>query len=153
MPRQIFGELGQQSAGLAPARAVAGAAQPVAQLRRRRSPAYLSALASLDGGGRIVDRDKIAELREAISAEFPPAAELPLGWVAKCFLGPPFQVHILDLAGGVVEHYRGGDPLPGLLEQARSLAAGGRYAFVEVYPDKLVAVAPDGATSVCDIRS
>jgi hypothetical protein len=153
MPRQIFGEVSQQRAGLAPVRTAARAAPPAEQLRRRRSPAYLSALASLDGGGRIVDRDKIAELREAISAEFPPGAGMPLGWVAKCYLGPPYQVHILDLAGGIVEHYRGSDPLPGLLEQARSLAAGGRYAFVEVYPDKLVAVAADGATSVCDIRS
>ena len=137
---------------MAPTRAAAGATT-AEQLRRRRSTAYLAALAALDAGGRLVDRDKIADLREAISAEFPPGAGLPLGWVSKCYLGPPYQVHILDLTGGIVEHYRGSEPMPGLLERARALAVGGRYAFVEVYPDKLVAVGTDGATSVCDLAS
>lgn len=38
--------------------------------------------------------------------------------------------------------------MPGGMERARSLAASGRYAAIEVFSDRLVAIADDGTTSV-----
>ncbi len=118
-------------------------------LRRPRSSRYLDAVRQLDGGGAVVDAARMAAIRDAIKAEFPDGpASWPLGWVAKCYLGVPYEVHILDLSGQIVRHFKQGEALPGGLERARGLAASGRYATIEVYSDRIVAIAMDGTTSI-----
>jgi hypothetical protein len=118
-------------------------------VRQRRSPAYLEALRALDSGGEIVDSARLAALREAIAAEFPDQ-DLPLGWVARCYLGAPFEVHTLDPTGQIVRHFKTSEALPRGLERARGLARSGRYLFIEVHTDRLVAVGEDGGTSVLE---
>lgn len=118
-------------------------------LRRKRSKRYIEALQRLDSGGALADPDANEALREAIEAEFPQAEAAPLGWVAKCYLGIPYEVHTLDPLGAIAQHYRWGEALPPQLERARALAGSGRYLVIEVHSDKLIAVAEDGATSVC----
>lgn len=67
----------------------------------------------------------------AIALEFQPHAALPLGYVATCYLGLPFEVHILDLVGGpaasavdlafrdVPEHEREERPIELMIEIVR----------------------------------
>lgn len=120
------------------------------RLRLRRSPDYVEALGALDGHAGTGIADEIAELLTAIRAELPEVTleDGPLGIVARCYLGAPYEVHTLDVLGGIVRHYRRGEPLPVDLEPARGLANHGAYAFVEVYANCLRAVAPDGHVSV-----
>jgi hypothetical protein len=107
-----------------------------------RATGYLKAVAKLDAPhAESIDS---AELAQAIEAEFGLADALPLGCVATCHLGPPFEVHVLDLVGRIVEHYQVHQPLPALFERARSLALHDAYLTIEVYSDRLACVRADG---------
>lgn len=121
----------------------------VARSRQRRSQRYMDALQKLDSGGHLADHELQREIREAIAAEFPAGpSSWPLGIVAKCYLGVPFEVHTVDMSGQIIRHYKIGESLPGEMEHARRLAASEAYLVIEVYTDRLVAVSADGTTSV-----
>lgn len=126
--------------------------QLLRQLRRVRSKHYLEALSKLDAGTHHQDRTALDAVLDAISNEFPELAidQRPLGLVSRCHLGPPYEVHICDLAGSIIEHFEGFRSMPPLFERARELAKHGRYAFVEIYADRICAVSPDGAVSVIE---
>ena len=119
-------------------------------LRKSRSKEYMEAIHKLDAGGHVHNQDKVNDIINAIKAEFP-EVELEgvlLGYVAICYLGKPYEVHTLDMAGQIIEHYKVGEPLPNGLEKARSLAVRGGYAFIEVYGDCCRAISLNGAVSV-----
>lgn len=117
------------------------------RLRDKRSNRYIEALKTLDSGHLAVNSAEYNDLIEAIREELPDPDAL-LGVVAKCYLGDPYEVHTLDLAGGIIEHYPPYKPLPSSLERARSLARHDDYAFVEVYLGKMVVIKHDGSTSL-----
>lgn len=121
-----------------------------ARLRQKRSRSYIDAIQQLDAGGHVHGRQEVDALLEAIRRELPEISieHLPLGLVAKCYLGPPHEVHTLERSGQIIRHYKSSESLPGLLERARSLAQHPGYAFIEVYPDRLIAVAENGETSL-----
>lgn len=125
-------------------------AQAAQRLRQKRSPAYLERMKRLDAGTHQQNAAALQELLDAIAAEFPELGvdERPIGMVSKCFLGPPYEVHICDLAGEIIEHFPHGRSMPPLFERARSLAAHGAYAFIEIYVSTMRAVAADGSVSV-----
>jgi len=104
----------------------------------------------LDAGTHQQDAAALQALLDAIAAEFPELGvdERPLGVVSRCFLGTPYEVHVCDLAGGIIEHFQHGRSMPPLFERARSIAAHGAYAFIEIYVSTIRAVAADGAVSV-----
>ena len=151
MPRPIIGQAGNSRAaavgGVTPATRGAGS-----RLRDRRSAAVASAIQSLDASGHQADRSGLERLVDAIAAEFPEISpsDQPLGLVARCHLGPPFEVHVCDLAGMIIEHYPPSRAMPGVFERARSLALHPAYVYVEVYRSSLMAVAPDGSVSVVE---
>jgi len=120
------------------------------RLRQKRSLAYIEALTKLDAGGHIQTQESINALLAAIQMELPEVAVecWPAGYVAKCHLGKPYEVHSLDRAGNIISHYKAGQSLPGGMERARGLAEHGGYAFIEVYSDKLIAVASNGDISL-----
>jgi hypothetical protein len=122
----------------------AAAARPTGVLHReRRSLRFVDALRRLDPGtGRTVEVD---ELVETLRSEFPLGCTVPIGYLARCYLGDPFEVHTLDLAGRIVEHARVGEPLPVLFAPARRLALHPAYLAIEVYPDRLLCIREDGA--------
>ena len=129
-----------------------------ARLRQPRSAAYLAALTHLDSGGHICDPQEVQTLLAALRAEFPDLSieNYPLGIVAQCFLGAPFEVHSFDFGAqvhpsNVVRHYKTFESLPAPLEAARSLALSPAYAFVEVYTDKLVPVAFTRTVSIVSL--
>jgi hypothetical protein len=115
----------------------------------RRSSAYAAAVARLDAGQ--LSTADLAGVMEAIASAFPLGTAQPLGLVSQCYLGPPYEVHILDLIGQIVEHFQRGRAMPPSYERARRLAAHPAYEFIEVYEDVLVCVRGDG--SVTEVRS
>ena len=119
-------------------------------LRKKRSKPYLNAFGQLDAGGHVQNRDQVEALIETVQAEFPELDDCAfmLGCVATCYLGRPYEVHVLDRKGGIIRHYEGGQPLPDDLEKARTLALQGGYKFIEVYHDCCRAVSDNGTVSV-----
>jgi hypothetical protein len=124
-------------------------AQLESRLRRKRSAGYLEAVRRLDTGTYVTDREALKALLEEIGREFPDLTldQRPLGIVSTCYLGTPYQVHVCDLGGEIVEHYETFRPMPVLFESARSLALHPSYAFVEVYADGCRAVSSDGTVA------
>ena len=119
-------------------------------LRKKRSSAYVESLSRLDAGGHVNNQDKVRKIIQKVMDELP-EIELEgfiIGMVSKCYLGDPYEVHTLDYAGGIIEHFKRGESLPAGMEKARSLALHGGYAFIEVYTDCCCAVSTDGSVSV-----
>jgi hypothetical protein len=85
-------------------------------------------------------------LSEWIQAEYRREyADIPIGMVATCYLGPPYVDHRLDLFMSIIDHFSAADSMPEPYQQARMLARVGAYEFVEVYASgRLVPVRPDG---------
>jgi hypothetical protein len=121
-----------------------------ARLRLKRSASYMQALQRLDAGGHTHNRQAVDALVAAISEEFPDVTidQQPLGIVSKCYLGAPYEVHTLDRAGNIIQHFKSFESLPPLLAKGRALAMHGQYAFVEIYLDKVIAVTSGGDTSI-----
>lgn len=119
-------------------------------LRKSRSKEYMDIMQKLDVGGHTHNQDKVNEIINAIRNELPEVElnGILLGVVSKCYLGIPYEVHTIDFSGGIVEHYKAGQPLPAGLEKARSLAMRGGYSFIEVYVDCCRAVSSNGTVSV-----
>ena len=119
-------------------------------LRKPRSKAYIESMTKLDAGGHVNNKAKADKIIEAIKQEFPEVeiTGIMLGIVSKCYLGNPYEVHTLDIACSIIEHYKIGHTLPGGLEKARSLAIRGGYEFIEVYVDCCRAVSSNGSVSV-----
>lgn len=124
-----------------------------ARLREPRSSVYLEAMAQLDAGGHHHDSRAIEYLLGALRQEFPEISieQFPIGIVSRCHLGAPYEVHTLSPTGGIIQHYKDFESLPGHLEAARALALNKSYVFVEVYPDKIRPVTVSGAVSVVKI--
>jgi hypothetical protein len=118
-----------------------------------RSARYLRALRRLDASTQLAPAD-LGDVVDDVSREFSEkwAAE-PLGIVAHCYLGRPYEVHTLTTTGSIIEHYRAGQALPSALEKARELARGDRFLCIEVYGERLVAILPDGSTALMEGKS
>lgn len=119
-------------------------------LRKTRSKEYMNAIHKLDAGGHVHNEHKVNEIINTIRDEFPEVeiAGILLGFVSVCYLGAPYEVHTLDITGGIIEHYQAGHPLKGGLEKARGIAMRGGYDVIEVYVDCCRAISSNGAVSV-----
>lgn len=119
-------------------------------LRCTRSKAYMEAMHRLDAGGHVHNQNKVKEILDAIRDEFPEVeiSGILLGFVSICYLGKPYEVHTLDMTGEIIEHYKGGQVLPGGMEKARAIAIRGGYDFIEVYVDCCRAIDARGNVSV-----
>lgn len=137
----------------APAAGLASGAALQARLRQKRSSTYVEAMARLDAGGHVHSPAATQALVDAIRSELPEVSmpSLPLGIVARCHLGAPYEVHTLECSGGIIAHYKTHQGLPALLERARSLAVHPGYAFIEVYSQRLIAIGHNGQTSLIDL--
>jgi hypothetical protein len=123
------------------------------RLRFKRSQSFVEAMTKLDAGTHVKDPDTLKALIAAIQQELPEITieKLPVGVIARCYLGDGHDVHTLDRAGGILAHFKTWQSLPPMLERARSLALHPEYAFVEVYVDSLCAVRVTGDVSVITI--
>lgn len=119
-------------------------------MHKQRSKRYVELMRSLDAGGHVCNKNQVDEIINAIREEFP-EVELDgvmLGIISQCYLGAPYEVHVLDFTGGIIDHYKAGHPLPLGMEKARTLAMRGGYEFIEVYINYCVAVDLSGRSSV-----
>ncbi len=110
----------------------------------------MDTLRALDAGGRVHNQDKVNDIINTLKSEFPEIdlGGVLLGYVSVCYLGKPYEVHTLDVTGGIIEHYEAGRSLPNGMEKARSIAMRGGYDFIEVYVDCCRAVSGNGVVSV-----
>lgn len=117
---------------------------------KKRSSKYVKLFSTLDIS-ELTEVKGWNQLMETIKEEFgtPDLLDLPLGIVGKCFLGSPYEVHILDLSGSqIIQHYKLSEAMPPDFEKARSLAIHNSYSFIEVYKNKLVLIREDGSTTI-----
>lgn len=126
------------------------------RLRQKRSGAYVEGMTRLDAGTHLHGAHSALAaqaLMDLIRQELPDVSveALPIGIVAKCYLGVPYEVHTLSCAGCIIQHFKQGEALPHLMERARSLAQHPEYAFIEVYSSRLVTVTINGQTAIIDI--
>ena len=119
-------------------------------LRKSRSKEYMDTIHQLDAGGHVHNKKEVNEIINTIKSEFPDVDinGILLGFVAKCYLGVPYEAHTLDLVGEIIEHYKRGETLPGGLDKAKSIALHGGYDFIEVYTDCCRAISSNGSVSV-----
>ena len=112
----------------------------------------MQAMTRLDAGTHHANRAALDSLIDAIANEFPELGieQRPLGIVSQCYLGAPYEVHICDLGGGIIEHFETFRSMPALYERARALALHRSYTFIEIYADSLRAVGLDGSVSVIE---
>ncbi|MFG2413021.1 hypothetical protein [Streptomyces goshikiensis] len=138
-PRRVVRPAQDLHTTAGPEPGVAGPARAPGRLAdrlRNRSPELLEAVSRLDAGLDDTARRQLADwIREHYEAEHHTA---PVGYVAKCWLGPPYVDHVLDLFGTILTHYTPGDVMPAPYGEARMLARNASYACVEVYSDGLV---------------
>ncbi|MEN3608651.1 hypothetical protein [Plantactinospora sp. ZYX-F-223] len=103
-------------------------------MRRARKPRHSGLFAAVSRLDTEIDPAARAELarwvREQYETEY---GDIPLGFMARCYLGPPYVDHRLDLLHDIVEHFAPADGVPEPFAQARMLARNDAYAFVEVY--------------------
>jgi hypothetical protein len=117
---------------------------------KKRSKKYLDLVAGLDAH-TLTDTQGMDALIKALQEELGTAAlaSLPLGIVAKCFLGHPYEVHTLDLSGSqIIQHYKTSEPMAADFEKARAVARHNAYALVEVYTDKIILIREDGTATL-----
>jgi len=118
-------------------------------LLQKRSKKYIQALTALDTGTLTATKG-FTEVVEKLKAEFGELGitEYPLGVVSKCYLGHPYEVHVLDLSGTeIINHLKKGESLPAVLEKARNLALNNSYTIIEVYLTKMILINADGSTT------
>lgn len=123
---------------------------PAAPLRRERlaprPQALRDAVGRLDAG---LDEQTRRQLAEWIGEEYRANyGEIPLGFLARCYLGPPYVDHQLDLFHVIVRHFAPSDQVPDPFSGARMLVRSGGYAFVEVYSGGLLLPVLDDGTVV-----
>jgi hypothetical protein len=100
-------------------------------IRASRHAGIFEAVHRLDAGLDEATREQLAKwIRDEYESQF---GDVPLGFFARCHLGPPYVDHRLDLWQNIVEHYSAGDTVPEPYARARMLARTGSYDFIEVY--------------------
>lgn len=119
-------------------------------LRKNRSAAYIETVTKLDATGVQLNKEAIEELIQSMRNEFPELIDIqqPLGIVSKCYLGEPYEVHLLDTQLQIIEHFKRGIALPNGMEKSRMLAMNPNYEFIEVFTSYLCAVKRNGQISI-----
>lgn len=110
---------------------------------KARTPELMQALAQVD---HTVDETSRVEIMRWIQEDYNARqGGALLGMFSKCYLGPPFIDHKLDLLGSILQHFSLSEDPGYPYSQARGLVRSGSYAFVEIYSDgMIVPILPDG---------
>lgn len=143
-PRRIV----RPTLGTGPSHAPAAPAPGVArrELYRPRSAPLLEAVRRLDAG---LDEQASRSLADWVREQYTTSnGSVPLGFVARCHLGPPYVDHQLNLFHVIVRHFAPAEQMPEPFSAARMLARSGGYTYVEVYADGLILPVLDDGTVV-----
>ncbi len=123
-------------------------------LKKKRSADYMNAIRLIDAGGAVLDQAAFDLLVNEIQSDLGPldsSIAQPVGIIDKCYLGDPYEVHMLDTTHNIIEHFEKGRPLPGVLEKYRGMAASGSYDFIEVYANCACAVRSNGQVTLIEV--
>lgn len=144
--RRVIAEPGQVAAVRSSTSSLAQRSS-LAERRKPRHSGLFEAVARLDASIDAAARRELADwIRDQYAQDYP---EVPLGFVARCYLGPPFVDHRLSLMQSIVEHYQPADSVPHPFGGARMMARLGSYEFVEVYSNgTFIPVRTDGTVDV-----
>lgn len=140
---------------------------PELTFRKQRPKEYLDILKDLDLYGENIPPDKIKDIVENIKKACPEVIleDSFVGILSKCMLGAYYDVHTISInkifgidevthlpgyGRLILKHYKKNEQLPKELEKARTLASNSKYAFVEVYNTKIIAVDYSGATAIIE---
>lgn len=123
--------------------------EQLTNLDGNRSPEFVETISRIDVDGLELSAAAQKAVRDAIRTEFGriPAPDRPIAILARCYLGHPYEVHLVSFADAAVDHFKIGRPLHLSVKRARQLARHSAYAFIEVYERQLRAVARDGAVT------
>ncbi|MCT4355568.1 hypothetical protein M5362_20740 [Streptomyces sp. Je 1-79] len=114
----------------------ASGGQAARELYERRSDGLRGAVARLDAG---LDESARGQLADWAREEYAGShGAVPLGFVARCYLGPPYVDHILNLFHVIVQHFSPGEAMPEPFAKARMLARSDGYAYIEIYDNGLI---------------
>ncbi|MGK2887236.1 MAG: hypothetical protein ACSLE8_21110 [Rhodococcus sp. (in: high G+C Gram-positive bacteria)] len=115
----------------------------LSQRMERRSRELLVAVGTLDTS---LDPRANAEIMKLIRDDYDARQGGALiGLFGRCYLGPPYVDHKLDIYGNICQHYTASDTVEMPYNNARALVRNDAYAFVELYSDgSIVPVRDDG---------
>lgn len=115
----------------------------LSQRMKRRSSELRLAIGKLDTS---LDPRANAEIMNLIRNDFDARQGGALiGLFARCYLGPPYIDHKLDIYGNICQHYVASETVEFPYHHARALVRSDAYAFVELYSDgSIVPVRDDG---------
>lgn len=115
-------------------------------LANRLKPRHCELLQALTNVDASVDQVAQVRIMQWIREEYEARrGGQVIGMFAKCYLGPPFVDHKLDLFGSILQHFSPSEDPGYPYSQARGLVRSGSYAFIEIYSDgQIVPILPDG---------
>lgn len=139
----------RQQAGLGAAARIPSTSEHARQRRRsRRAQELVEAVSQLDAA---TDPATLRDLAAWVDSRYRESdcGQL-VGLFARCYLGPPFVDHQLDLTASLItEHYRPEDTVPPAFATCRSLAQSAAYDYIEIYSDgQIVPIRPDGSPAI-----
>ena len=101
--------------------------------QKPRSAELIAAIHQIDASiDDAVNRDLADWIRDEYQQQFG-SDDIPLGFVAVCYLGPPRVEHQLNLMHRITGHFSAAQPMPQPFQQCRMLVRSGSYEYVEVY--------------------
>lgn len=119
-------------------------------MRHKRSRNYIDAIEHLDTGSQQAGAEKLDDIYKIIRMELPGLFECGelVALLCKCYLGKAYDVHTIDLAGGILYHFKKGEGMPDGFEKARSLLMFGSYRLIEIYTTCYCAIDDNGFVAV-----
>lgn len=115
-------------------------------LAKRMKPRSLDLLVSVRSLDTSLDPQANAVIMQTIRDEYDARqGGMLVGLFSRCYLGPPYVDHKLDIFGNICEHFVPSDDVEFPYSQARGLVRSDAYAFVELYSDgAVVPIRTDG---------
>ncbi len=104
--------------------------------QRPRHAGLFEAVRRLDAEMDATSRRQLADwVSEQYAQEY---GDIPLGFIARCYLGAPYVDHRLSLLQSIVEHYQPQDVVPSPFDRGRTLARLGAYEYIVLYASGLI---------------
>lgn len=113
----------------------------------RRGSSFIKAIKSIDHqiDVKVFLDTLIQDLKNQICADA--IGQIPDRIISKCYLGPEFECHLIDLKSGqIIQHFKFSENIPGMDERVRDMLVNNDdYEFIELYENHHNIVHSDGS--------
>lgn len=113
----------------------------------KRSSSFIKAIKSIDHqiDVKVFLDTLIQDLKNQISADA--LGQIPDRIISKCYLGPEFECHLIDLKSGqIIQHFKFSEIIPGMDERVRDMVVNNDdYEFIELFENHQNIVHSDGS--------